>query len=110
MPSQPMPIAKPILLLGEGKDEVGFFEALLEDLQRSDIQVEDYQGKDKLPRLPGWPARSIWLLNFDFPGDYRGDASTEGERLSIRKRCRRPIEFGIHLQSGRAEFSLERPE
>ncbi len=44
----PLRIQHPRLLLGEGKDEVAFFEALLKHLGIDGVQVEDYQGKGKL--------------------------------------------------------------
>ena len=54
-------IVKPRLLVGEGRDEVNFFESLLTDLQIYDVQVVDYGGKPKLkpflatlPRIPGF--------------------------------------------------------
>lgn len=40
---------KPGLLIGEGKDEVTFFEAWLGELGLDDrVQVLEYEGKDKL--------------------------------------------------------------
>jgi hypothetical protein len=41
-------LSKQKLLIGEGKDEVEFFEAYLRYLKIEDIQVEQYGGKDKL--------------------------------------------------------------
>ncbi len=41
-------IAKPKLLLVEGKDEVNFFSALLVDLSLGDIQVQGVGGKSRL--------------------------------------------------------------
>lgn len=41
-------IVKPKLLLGEGKDEVRFFTALLGHLGIADVQVIDYGGKTRL--------------------------------------------------------------
>lgn len=38
-------ISQPKLLVGEGRDEVRFFEALLRYLKISDIQVAEYGGK-----------------------------------------------------------------
>ncbi len=45
MRNQPQTISQPKLLLGEGKDEVLFFSALLKHLQIKDIQVVQYGGK-----------------------------------------------------------------
>ena len=41
-------LEKKILLIGEGKDEVRFFNSLLKFLEISNIRVEDYKGKDNL--------------------------------------------------------------
>lgn len=41
-------ITKPKLLIGEGKEEVYFFNALLKHLGIDDVQVENYEGKKKL--------------------------------------------------------------
>lgn len=41
----PKTLVKTKLLIGEGKDEVNFFEALLDHLGITDIQVEEYSGK-----------------------------------------------------------------
>lgn len=42
------PISKPKLLLGEGADNAMFFTALLDHLKISDVQVEEYGGKQSL--------------------------------------------------------------
>ena len=47
--ARPTPFTKPRLLIGEGQDEVFFFEALLARLGVSDVQVEQYGGKGNLP-------------------------------------------------------------
>lgn len=43
-----MPIIKPKVLLGEGIEEVYFFNALLEHLGITDVQVDQYDGKNKI--------------------------------------------------------------
>jgi hypothetical protein len=43
----PITIEKPTLLLVEGKDEVNFFEALLDDCQIAEVQIIEVGGKDK---------------------------------------------------------------
>ena len=43
------PLTKPRLLIGEGQDELYFFEALLSHLGFADVQVEQYAGKGNLP-------------------------------------------------------------
>ncbi|MGH7173109.1 MAG: DUF3226 domain-containing protein [Gemmataceae bacterium] len=48
MPVATVAITKPKLLLGEGKDEARFFNALLGELGITDVQVVDYGGKTKL--------------------------------------------------------------
>lgn len=75
-------ILKPKLLLGEGKDEVAFFEAMLKYLGKDDTQVLDYGGKSKLKQIlgqlpldPKWPDVETLLItrDADFPkeGDVR---------------------------------------
>ncbi len=48
-PHHPSTIVKPRLLVGEGDDEVAFFQALIASLNIDDIQVEKSGGKDRLP-------------------------------------------------------------
>ena len=48
MSSTPKALSKPKLLIGEGKEEVDFFTAFLTHLNISDIQVEQYGGKQGL--------------------------------------------------------------
>ena len=43
-------LSKPKLLIGEGKEEVDFFTAFLSHLNISNIQVEQYGGKQGLSR------------------------------------------------------------
>lgn len=45
----PKELTKLKLLIGEGQEEVRFFGALLRHLTITDIQVEAYEGKSKLP-------------------------------------------------------------
>jgi hypothetical protein len=49
----PRQLTKPRLLIGEGQDEVFFFEALLAHLGIGDVQVEQYGGKGKLSHYLG---------------------------------------------------------
>ena len=51
MPATPTPIAKPKLLLVEGRDEEEFFGALLRYLKISEIEVRNYQGKTNFRRF-----------------------------------------------------------
>lgn len=48
VPTKPLPIAKPVLILGEGKDEAEFFAALLRYMTISNAQAIHYGGKDNL--------------------------------------------------------------
>lgn len=45
----PQELDKPKLLIGEGKDEILIFGALLNHLGIDDVKVEDFGGKHKLP-------------------------------------------------------------
>ena len=62
MPADPFQaITRSKLLVGEGRDEVRFFGALLGHLHLTDVQLTDYKGKDRLgsflktlPRIPGF--------------------------------------------------------
>jgi hypothetical protein len=54
-------LTKPRLLIGEGVDEVRFFNSFLKHLSVDDIQIEQYGGKSKLssylkslPNIPGF--------------------------------------------------------
>jgi hypothetical protein len=49
MPRTPQALSKPKLLIGEGKEEVDFFTAFLTHLNITDVQVEQYGGKQELP-------------------------------------------------------------
>jgi hypothetical protein len=58
MPDKPREITQPQLLIGEGQEEVRFFNAFLKYLDRQDVQVENYGGKDQLrTRLKALPTR-----------------------------------------------------
>jgi hypothetical protein len=48
MPASTVRLEKPKLLIGEGKDEVNFFTALLKRLGIAEVQVEEYGGKPAL--------------------------------------------------------------
>jgi hypothetical protein len=48
MPVNTVAIVKPKLLLGEGKEEVRFFNALLAELRITDVQAVEYGGKNQL--------------------------------------------------------------
>lgn len=39
---------KPVQLLVEGKDDLNFFETLIQHIGRTDIEVRDYRGRDRL--------------------------------------------------------------
>ena len=62
MPSSPRELAKPKLLIGEGREEELFFTAFLAHLNISDVQVEQYGGKQALPKyLRTLPRRPGYL-------------------------------------------------
>jgi hypothetical protein len=79
MPVATDQIVKPKLLIGEGKDEQVFCEALLRHLGLTGVQVGEYGGKDKLadvlyafPRRPDFPqVVSLGILR-DADGDAGG--------------------------------------
>jgi len=81
-----LPITKPKLLVGEGVDEVYFFEALVDFLGIPDIQVEQYGGKSKLrDGLSGLMKRSGFAAKVasfgitrdaDYPNDPAADVMT----------------------------------
>src|SRR5262245_4988908 len=50
LPQQTTPLAKPKLLIGEGREEVNFFGALCANLGLADVQIEEYGGKGNLSR------------------------------------------------------------
>ena len=50
MPATTQSISQPKLLIGEGAEEVRFFNAMLNHLKLGDIRVEEYGGKRKLSR------------------------------------------------------------
>jgi len=50
MPATTQSISQPKLLIGEGAEEVRFFNAMLNHLKLDDIRVEEYGGKRKLSR------------------------------------------------------------
>jgi hypothetical protein len=41
-------ITKPKILIGEGNDELRFFQSFLKHLNIDDVMVKSYQGKDSL--------------------------------------------------------------
>jgi hypothetical protein len=50
LPALTASFAKPKVIIGEGRDEVNFFEALCDHLHLIDVQVEQYGGKGQLSR------------------------------------------------------------
>jgi hypothetical protein len=51
MPERPISVEKPKQLLVEGRDEEGFFGALLKHLDIDDIEVQNYGGKNNFRRF-----------------------------------------------------------
>jgi len=79
MPSPSLSLAQPKLLLGEGVDEVRFFNALLSHLKIKDIQVIDYAGKSKLtpflqtlPKTVGFSQLQKAAITRDADNDWAG--------------------------------------
>jgi hypothetical protein len=85
----PLTITEKKLLLGEGKDEVRFFNALLAYLDISDIQVTDYGGKTKLrdylealARTPGFASLVSLALTRD--ADANATAAFASARSALK--------------------------
>jgi len=81
----PRELVQPKLLIGEGRDEVNIFGALLNHLAISDVKVEDYGGKEKLPEYldalklrPGYAE----LISLGVTRD--ADASSANALTSVR--------------------------
>jgi hypothetical protein len=84
VPARPILIGKPRLLIGEGDDEVHFFEALVARLHLDDIQVEKYGGTAGLSRFlrdlarrPGYER----LVALGVTRDADDDCSTTFDRV-----------------------------
>ena len=72
-------VSQPRLLVGEGRDEVRFFEALLRHLKITDVQLVDYGGKQQLkpflvtlPRIPGFVGLQALGITRDADDDALG--------------------------------------
>lgn len=85
-------ILKTKLLLGEGKDEVEFFEALLKHLGKTDTQALGYGGKPQLKGFlkalildPAWPEVESLLItrDADFPREGTTVAAARSTWLSV---------------------------
>ena len=81
-------IVKPKLLIGEGKEEVRFFESLLRSLGIGDVQVTDYAGKEKLraflitlPRIPGFAG--LGTLGITRDADDNPGAAADSIRIAV---------------------------
>lgn len=88
-PGKPQTLDKPILLIGEGQEEVRFFKALLEHLDATNLQVEDYGGKYKLkPWLDALKKRSGFdrLDRLGITGD--ADVDCLNAKTSLRDKVR----------------------
>lgn len=76
-------IVQPKLLVGEGLDEVRFFEALIRYLKIPDLQVAGYGGKQRLkqfiatlPRIPGFAGLQVLGITRDSDDDAAGAAQS----------------------------------
>lgn len=90
--ADPLELEKPKLLIGEGKDELLIFDALLKHLRIDDIQVEDYGGKNKLPDYldalvlrPGFATLTSLGVTRDADTDASGAFTSLRNYLSSRK-------------------------
>ncbi len=90
MTSSYLRIAGPKLLIGEGVEEKRFFAALLRHLDRTDVQVEEYGGKDglsrfleALPKIPGYSGLAVLGITRD------ADKSRRDANESVREAIRR---------------------
>jgi hypothetical protein len=100
VPAVPREISKRALLLGEGVDEINFFSALLKHLGITNVQVEQYGGKDGLrPYLgalksrPGFGGLRAIGVTRDVDGDSR--AATASVTDSIQA-AQFPAEVSVH--------------
>jgi hypothetical protein len=76
LPAPPVALTKPRLLIGEGQDEVFFFEAMLAHHGVADVHVEQYAGKGKLSvhlrdlvNRPGWQGVAALAVTRDADAD-----------------------------------------
>ncbi len=91
-------ISKPKLILGEGKEEVGFFKALMCHLGIGDVDVRDYGGKTKLGAFLGALLRQpefemIASLAITIDADHDAVASFDAVDRALRA-CSLPIPSG----------------
>jgi hypothetical protein len=91
MPVATVAITKPKLLLGEGKDEARFFNALLDHQGVADIQVVDYGGKTRLrdylealalPPVSGFPGLVSLAITRDADADAGAAFTSAGAALA----------------------------
>ncbi len=110
-------ITKQKLILVEGKDEVGFFEALLRDhLERDDVAILDLAGKSKLdPSLKGLVREAAFrsveailvVRDADFP-DPNQPGST-GYQIAWKHVCGALSANGIPAPTKHGEFMSGKP-
>ncbi len=90
MPSSALKLSKPKLLIGEGREEQLFFTAFLTHLNISDVQVEHYGGKQKLPsylkNLPNIPGYlEVISLGITRDADNSAQSAFESVCSSLRR-------------------------
>lgn len=107
-------IVKPKLLIGEGKEEVRFFESLLRSLRIENIQVTDYAGKEKLrtflitlPRIPGFAGLNALGVTRDADDSY--EAALDSIRVALAAGNLPPeLSVSMYVMPGeKAEGALE---
>ena len=104
----PLELDKPKLLIGEGKDEVQIFGALLSHLGLNDVNVEDYGGKDKLPDYLDVLSLRPGFAELESLGVTRdADADALGAFASISNYLRQH-EFVAPASSGNIEAGMPR--
>src|SRR5262249_23500031 len=86
----PTQISKPKLILGEGVEELLVFEALLDVMKLTDIQVLEYRGKRKLAafltalvKLPGF--REVTSLGITRDADDNPAAAIDAIRSALER-------------------------
>lgn len=100
-------INKQKLLLAEGKDDVAIFSMLLEQCGITDIQIESYDGKDKLSRfltvlakMPGYSDLDKLAITCDADTDNVEVATTNIKKATKQLGTVLDSATPIHIQDG----------
>lgn len=108
MPKPPSPIHKPKLLIGEGEEEVRFFNALLRHLHRDNIQVEQYGGKNNLSAYlrtlvtPRVGFQNLTAIAITRDADQDAEAAFQSVCAALRR-------GGLSLPERHGEFTMHSP-